>query len=677
MNSLTPRVKPSEVKAFSTYERIVNLLRSSLRSSCYLTGGTRNGSRSRFIVVVTLSLLDVYIMSSWRRWQSLLRTISTGWKRPRGGMGVVPTFHKNNIKNNNKNHNFFQQPEQEEQQGLRTTTTRTRPICATKTTVYTCGLATRNHLHHRDHHSHRAYSSSCVYDNSLYHYRGDATTTTTTPTNGRLVPTCLSSLAATSISSDNEDNTTLKTDDSPNSKDTVIRRRQTAITFTTTERETWENDPTMTTTSTTTTTTTTHSSPPSPSTPQRHQRQNQQQNQQHENQPQVTSSVCAFAANSTFETCRDTPLPPPLPKPKFTFLRRVLNDPNKKRDVNDQNSGCCVALDSREGRKRLLRSLQQETARSYFALQAHVCNQSEPTYCGVTTLLVILNAFAVDPLRRWKGGWRYFGNEDVLLHTCPCLEPQRILRTGLTLPQFAQLAACQGLSVQTKRPNGIVNSRSHHSGNVMNSHSNNDNSTATTTNTSAKLTLEDFREDVIDVLTTRAGTSTTTDKDELGDDNNNNNDDDDDEDDNRLTCLLVASYARSSLGQTGDGHFSPIAAYDATTDSVLILDVARFKYPSYWVQLKELYHAMEYPLDPVTHVSRGWFVLMPPPLSAIYQGSVIYKEAKRPVQQIPAFDEVPHCPGHIIKVEYCPNNINKNKDHDHPHENQQQQQPKP
>jgi Phytochelatin synthase len=31
------------------------------------------------------------------------------------------------------------------------------------------------------------------------------------------------------------------------------------------------------------------------------------------------------------------------------------------------------------------------------------------------------------------------------------------------------------------------------------------------------------------------------------------------------------------LGQTGSGHFSPIAGYHAATDSVLILDVARFK----------------------------------------------------------------------------------------------------
>lgn len=41
--------------------------------------------------------------------------------------------------------------------------------------------------------------------------------------------------------------------------------------------------------------------------------------------------------------------------------------------------------------------------------------------------------------------------------------------------------------------------------------------------------------------------------------------------------FVVGSYDRSSLGQTGTGHFSPIAALDLTTDSALVLDVARFK----------------------------------------------------------------------------------------------------
>jgi glutathione gamma-glutamylcysteinyltransferase len=36
--------------------------------------------------------------------------------------------------------------------------------------------------------------------------------------------------------------------------------------------------------------------------------------------------------------------------------------------------------------------------------------------------------------------------------------------------------------------------------------------------------------------------------------------------------VLIASYSRRILKQTGSGHFSPIAAYDQESDSVLIMD---------------------------------------------------------------------------------------------------------
>ena len=56
--------------------------------------------------------------------------------------------------------------------------------------------------------------------------------------------------------------------------------------------------------------------------------------------------------------------------------------------------------------------------------------------------------------------------------------------------------------------------------------------------------------------------------------------------------VLVLSYSRKILGQTGDGHFSPLGGYHPQSDLVLILDTARFKYPPHWVQLKLLWEAM-------------------------------------------------------------------------------------
>jgi glutathione gamma-glutamylcysteinyltransferase len=39
---------------------------------------------------------------------------------------------------------------------------------------------------------------------------------------------------------------------------------------------------------------------------------------------------------------------------------------------------------------------------------------------------------------------------------------------------------------------------------------------------------------------------------------------------------MVVSYSRKTLQQTGDGHFSPIGAYNPETQHALVLDVARF-----------------------------------------------------------------------------------------------------
>ena len=72
--------------------------------------------------------------------------------------------------------------------------------------------------------------------------------------------------------------------------------------------------------------------------------------------------------------------------------------------------------------------------------------------------------------------------------------------------------------------------------------------------------------------------------------------------------FLLASYTRQALGQTGSGHFSPLAGYHSGRDLVLILDVARFKYPPHWVPLSTLWEAMT-AIDSVTGRSRGWISL--------------------------------------------------------------------
>lgn len=74
--------------------------------------------------------------------------------------------------------------------------------------------------------------------------------------------------------------------------------------------------------------------------------------------------------------------------------------------------------------------------------------------------------------------------------------------------------------------------------------------------------------------------------------------------------VLVVSYDRSALGQTGSGHFSPIGGYHRARDLALILDVARFKYPPHWTSIERLWQAT-HPIDPATGRARGWLVFRP------------------------------------------------------------------
>lgn len=78
---------------------------------------------------------------------------------------------------------------------------------------------------------------------------------------------------------------------------------------------------------------------------------------------------------------------------------------------------------------------------------------------------------------------------------------------------------------------------------------------------------------------------------------------------------LLVNYLRTAVGQQGGGHISPLAAYDASSDSVLLLDVARYRYPSVWVSVADLWQAMR-TVDASAGRSRGLLLIRrgsPPP----------------------------------------------------------------
>lgn len=64
----------------------------------------------------------------------------------------------------------------------------------------------------------------------------------------------------------------------------------------------------------------------------------------------------------------------------------------------------------------------------------------------------------------------------------------------------------------------------------------------------------------------------------------------------------------SRLGQTGEGHFTPLTGFHRGQDKSLLLDVARFKYPSHWVDLRAIYEAMKH-VDDQSQLTRGFILV--------------------------------------------------------------------
>ena len=72
--------------------------------------------------------------------------------------------------------------------------------------------------------------------------------------------------------------------------------------------------------------------------------------------------------------------------------------------------------------------------------------------------------------------------------------------------------------------------------------------------------------------------------------------------------FLIVNYDRTTLKQEGAGHISPVGAYNAESDRLLVLDVAAQKYPYTWVPAQELWDAMN-TVDPASGETRGFLLV--------------------------------------------------------------------
>jgi hypothetical protein len=73
---------------------------------------------------------------------------------------------------------------------------------------------------------------------------------------------------------------------------------------------------------------------------------------------------------------------------------------------------------------------------------------------------------------------------------------------------------------------------------------------------------------------------------------------------------LLVNFSRATLSDdaTGGGHFSPLAAYNRTADDLLLMDVARYKYPPFWVDADLMWQAMA-TTDTTSGRHRGFIVV--------------------------------------------------------------------
>ena len=78
-----------------------------------------------------------------------------------------------------------------------------------------------------------------------------------------------------------------------------------------------------------------------------------------------------------------------------SFYRRPLPSPP------------ATAFSSEQGRRRFREALADGTADGAFRLLEQFRTQDEPAYCGLATLVMVLNALEVDPQR--LAHWRLLG----------------------------------------------------------------------------------------------------------------------------------------------------------------------------------------------------------------------------------------------------------------------------
>lgn len=208
----------------------------------------------------------------------------------------------------------------------------------------------------------------------------------------------------------------------------------------------------------------------------------------------------------------------------------------------DAGPAAAIPMASQAGQALLLKPSTRRA--DVVALLQWYETQANLAYCGVASSVMVLNSLAVPaPKAEGYGSNRFWTQTNLfsLPATRDFVEASRVAREGMTLEQLHGLLTSVGTTVQ--RYHGDT------------------------------LSLEQLR------WLLRRGLADGTDR-------------------------LLANYDRRALGQSGGGHISPLAAYDPDHDRVLVLDVARYRYPAVWVATPDLWRAIR-SVDSSSGRSRG------------------------------------------------------------------------
>ncbi|MFM0645166.1 phytochelatin synthase family protein [Paraburkholderia bryophila] len=263
-------------------------------------------------------------------------------------------------------------------------------------------------------------------------------------------------------------------------------------------------------------------------------------------------AACAPAPVATSQTASETASQTANPVAIQTATQKPVAQPSAQTPPINAKSADgplpvppnLVALAQPAGQKRLIGAAANQ---SYWPLSQYFETQRNEAYCSVATSVMALNALGIRrPASTLYPDFPYFSQEDFFRGVDPQVaNAARVSHEGMTLDQLG--AALQAFPVAVQP---------YHA---------------------ADLTLAQFRDLIRE--TTRHG--------------------------DRFALL---NFRRVEIGETGGGHWSPLAAYDAASDSALLLDVARYKYPAVWVPVAQLY-AAALAVDNVSGLSRGVVVI--------------------------------------------------------------------